>query len=927
MFKKYAILFALLFTTYVAFAQTVTVSGKIKDTATKVSVKNAVVSLLSPKDSILKAFTRVKEDGSYIINNVKPGNYIISVTHPTFGEYVDDITLKSSNENINPIALTTKSKLLAEVIVKTGSPIRIKGDTTIYTADSFKVSANANVEELLKKMPGIQVDKDGKIKAMGQTVEKVLVDGEEFFGDDPGMAVKNLRADAVKEVQVFDKKSDQAEFTGIDDGKSKKTINLKLKENKKKGYFGKIDLAGGLLKGKDARFNDNILLSSFKGKRKLSAFLLNGNTGQDGLNWQDEQKYGGNDNENGMFDEDGGINFSFGAQSTQDEEPNIEAQNGFITNVNAGVQYSNKWNDKTNLNFSPKYNSQRYNNTKTTYTQNQIRNTALNTNSNDDIFINRHNIKLKATYEIKIDSANTLKIIAKSNFYNTESLEKSNAVTRGYNDAFVNSSDRLFTTNSDKQAYGLNISLKHKFKTARRTFSLTGDWNQLNNNGTNILKSRNVVIDPLVGLPFNIDVNQLKDYDKVTNNVSTKVVYTEPLTKKLALELAYQLSLNNGTNDQTTLKYDSTTEKYNSKLDTLSNNFRQNIVQNIPSFKINYSYKKIKANFGTGVSLINFNLKDLSSNITANRSYTNFNPMANLTYTRKANNTFSIKYNGNTKQPTIDQLQPLRNNNDLFNQYIGNPDLKPSFTNTFSINNFGYNFAKDLWQYQTIMLSVENNSIANNRVTDTANGFTKTQPINTNGNFNLNFYTGTGFKKKKIDTRFSFNFNLGFNRYVDFVNNAKNISDNTNAGLNININKSKDKKYDLSMYFGPNFNVQKTTQNNNKNKYLSTNFGINSTIYYKKVWSINVDYNLDSRQKTAQAPSLTYNIINAKLQRTFKKDEYTIYFSARDLLNQNIGLDRNFYGTTFTETRNTRLQRYFMVGFAWNFKNKAVTKK
>jgi hypothetical protein len=925
MFKKYTILFTLLFITCASFAQTVTVSGNIKDTATKVSVKNAVVSLLSPKDSILKAFTRVKEDGSYILNNVKSGNYILSVTHPTFGEYVDDIEVKNSNKNISPIALTTKSKLLAEVIVKSGSPIRIKGDTTIYTADSFKVSANANVEELLKKMPGIQVDKDGKIKAMGQTVEKVLVDGEEFFGDDPGMAVKNLRADAVKEVQVFDKKSDQAEFTGIDDGKSKKTINLKLKENKKKGYFGKIDLAGGLLKSKDARFNDNILLSSFKGKRKLTGFLLNGNTGQDGLNWQDEQKYGGSDNEMNMFDEDGGINFSFGAQSTQDEEPNIEAQNGFLTNVNAGVQYSNKWNDKTNLNFSPKYNSQRYNNTKTTYTQNQIKDTSLNTNSNDNIFINRYNVKLKAIYEIKLDSANTIKLIAKSNFYHTESTDESNGITTGFKSIFVNSFDKTITTNSDKQAYGLNVSLKHKFKKARRTFSLTGDWNQLNNNGKNILISKNIVLDTL-GFPVYVNVNQQKDYDKVTNNISTKVVYTEPLTKKLALELGYQISLNNGTNDQTTLKYDSATAKYNSKLDTLSNNFRQNIVQNIPSFKINYSYKKIKANIGAGVSFINFNLTDLSSNLPANRSYTNFNPMANLTYTRKANNTFSVKYSGNTKQPTIDQLQPLRNNNDLFNQYIGNPNLKPSFTNTFSINNFGYNFAKDLWQYQTIMLSVENNSIANNKVTN-SRGFTKTQPINTNGNVNLNFYTGTGFKKKKIDTRFSFNFNLGFNRYVDFVNNEKNISDNINTGLNINVNKSKDKKYDFSLYFGPNYNLQKTTQNSTKNKYLSTNFGINSTIYYKKVWSINVDYNLDSRQKTAQAPSLTYNIINAKLQRTFKKDEYTIYFSARDLLNQNIGLDRNFYGNTFTEIRNTRLQRYFMLGFAWNFKNKATTKK
>src|SRR6185437_12907624 len=164
-----------------------------------------------------------------------------------------------------------------------------------------------NVGELLKKLPGIQVDKDGTIKAMGETVEKVLVDGEEFFGDDPGMAVKNLRADAVKEVQVFDKKSDHAQFTGIDDGKTQKTINLKLKENAKHGYFGKADIAGGTKQNNENRYNGNLLFSSFKGKRKFSAFLLNGNTGQDGLSWQDEQKYGGNDDFNLNLDDDGNV--------------------------------------------------------------------------------------------------------------------------------------------------------------------------------------------------------------------------------------------------------------------------------------------------------------------------------------------------------------------------------------------------------------------------------------------------------------------------------------------------------------------------------------------------------------------------------------------------------------------------------------------
>ena len=221
-----------------AFSQNNTVTGTVSDITEKKPVKNAVVVLLTVKDSILYRFTRSAADGSFTLKNVKPGNYILMTTHPYFGDLLDNIEVKETGLQLGTVALTSKSKLLQEVIVKSGSPIKIRGDTTVYTADSFKVSANANVEELLKKLPGIQVDKNGEIKAMGEKVEKVLVDGEEFFGDDPGMAVKNLRADAVKEVQVFDKKSEQAEFTGIDDGKTQKTINLKLKEDKKKGYFG-----------------------------------------------------------------------------------------------------------------------------------------------------------------------------------------------------------------------------------------------------------------------------------------------------------------------------------------------------------------------------------------------------------------------------------------------------------------------------------------------------------------------------------------------------------------------------------------------------------------------------------------------------------------------------------------------------------------
>jgi hypothetical protein len=414
--KRFFTLATGIFFSFSSFSQMVKVTGEVKDANEDKPVYNAVVSLLTPKDSILYSFTRTDTSGKYFLKNIAPGKYILMTSQPHYADILSDVVIEKDTK-FPLTALISKAKLLQEVIIKTGSPMRIKGDTTVYTADSFKVSANANVEELLKKLPGIQVDKDGNIKAMGETVEKVLVDGEEFFGDDPGMAVKNLRADAVKEVQVFDKKSDESEFSGIDDGKTQKTINLKLKDNKKTGYFGKVDVAGGPQKDIDDRYNSNLLFGSFKGKRKFSAFLLNGNTGQDGLSWQDEQKYGGNDNISMDINDNGDVSFSWVGNS--DNEPNIDPENGYTTNVNAGMQYSNKWEDKYNLNFSPKFNSQDYSNRKITFTQTQVGDSVLNDNSNVLTHVDRQNFKIKGILDMKLDSSNSLKITANTNFYHT----------------------------------------------------------------------------------------------------------------------------------------------------------------------------------------------------------------------------------------------------------------------------------------------------------------------------------------------------------------------------------------------------------------------------------------------------------------------------------------------------------------------------
>ncbi len=919
--KLFLFSLCLLLISFSVSAQNIT--GSIADTTNKKQVSNVVIALLKPVDSTLQKFVRSDKDGKFELKNIAPGKYILLITHPSYADLLDDVTVTSSGLQLENLPLIPKTKLLQELILKSTSPMRIKGDTTIYTADSFKVSANANVEELLKKLPGIQVDKDGKIKAMGETVEKVLVDGEEFFGDDPGMAVKNLRADAVKEVQVYDKKSDQAEFTGIDDGKTKKTINLKLKDDRKKGYFGKVDLSGGLKKDIGDRYNNNILLSSFKGKRKLAGYFLNGNTGQDGLNWQDNDKYGGNDDNFSISaDEEGNLNFNW--QGSGDDEPYVDTQNGLFKNNNIGVQYSNKWNDKQSLSLSPKYNLQDYNNRINNFTQTQVADSFFNNNSTEDIHVNKQTFKLNGVYDIKIDSLNTLKFTGKATVYNTKSQSYRSSENTGQSGELNNTSSRQLNTDADKQMYNGNVIFKHKFKKLRRTFSLNLDWNSQNTDGNTLLISDNEIYTN-GNISASQQYNQQKNYNKNTKRLIGSIVYTEPLSKAYSVEVNFQQSINNGNNYQTTYSFSPGSGKYDEVVDSLTNLFDQKITVSKPGFKLNYNSKKIKYNVGAGVGFTRFDLTDKTLKADYLRTYTNFFPSANFTYTYKSNHSLRFSYDGNTTQPRIDQLQLLRNNNDFFNQYLGNPLLKQSFSNNFNVQHQSYNFIKDMWMYQSLRFSQISNAITDSRTINASTGKTISQPVNTDGNYNFNFYGGVGFKLKKLDVRVGFNPNASYSHSTEIINGLNNTSKNLNAGVSVYLQKSKDKKYDISLSNNLGYNSNVTQQYNTIIKYVTNELQLDATVYYKKVWSLKSDIDFFARQKTPQFQNnLTNQLWNAKVQRTFKSDEFTVYFSIRDILNQNTNIQRNFYSNTLSETRNERLKQYWLLGFAWNFKNKTA---
>ncbi|MBG6063382.1 hypothetical protein IWX83_003192 [Flavobacterium sp. CG_9.1] len=916
----------LLIFSFSAFSQKNKLSGILTVGSEKTPIYNSVVALLTPVDSVLYQFTRSDKAGKFNFINVKPRNYILMTSHSQYADYLDEITVTSADKDLGAIALMSKMELLREVIIKTGS-IKIKGDTTSYRASDFKVDANANVEELLKKLPGIQVDKNGTIKAIGETVERVLVDGEEFFGDDPGMAVKNLRADAIKEVQVFDKKSDQAEFTGIDDGDSKKTINLRLKEDKKKGYFGKIDGANQPFTGSDSRYNSNIMVSSFKGKRKLSAFLLNGNTGQDGLSWQDSDKFGGGEGNVSMsMDDDGNVNYEW-TGGDNDGEPYVDTQNGFIKNTNAGLQYNNKWNYKHFLNLSPKYNSQSYQNNSTRNTQTQVGATQLNENRATASHVDRDNFKLNAVYDVKIDSVNTLKFTAKTNFYNTESDEFTTGNTTGSDGLLRNRQERLFTTKSNKESVSASALFKHKFVKPRRTLSANTSWSTLNSNANNFLKSANESYEG-GDFAFSNAVDQNKIGDKSNQNLALNVAYTEPIGKKFALQLSYQITHNTGNSNFVTYDFSDLTGKYDVVVDSLSNQFKQSITTNKPVLKLSYNAKKINYSFGSGFGFTSFDLQDQTLNREYKRSFTNFFPSANFSYKYKSNSNLRVNYQGATRQPTIDQLQPLRNNQDFFNQVLGNPDLKQSFTNSINVSNNSYSILTETNFYQSLSFRTTSNLISFNRDIDPESAKTISTPINTNGNFSANLYMGYGFKVKKMNMYVNLSPSINYNKSVNSINRQINNSNILSSNFSVSLNKSKEKKYDINLSNTFSNSRNSTSQNNEVKSFNTNNLGLDVAVYFREKWKLSTDYNLYSRQKTVDFQNnLTNQLWNARFQRTFKNDEFTAYVMVRDILNQNIGISRFVYDNTIGEEQNDRLRRYAMIGFTWNFKNKSGIEK
>ncbi len=917
--RKPVLLFCLLLSALLIDAQQHFIKGSIIDSSESRNLELAVVSLLKKSDTTLINFTRSDKDGKFIFPKTDTGSYLLLISYPKFADFMESITVKGDFQ-LGEINMTLKSKLLEEVVIRTNASIRIKGDTTEFVADSFKVRDGATVEELLKKLPGLTVNAKGEIVAQGKKVDKVLVDGEEFFGDDPTMATQNIAAKAVDRVQVFDTKTEEQKITGMTTGNEGKTVNIKLKEDAKKGAFGKIN--GGTDFHK--YFDSKILYNYFKGKKKVSVYGTRSNINTGSLNWGDRQKLGfENDFE---YDELSGYYFSFGGG----DDFNDWNLRGLPDAYTAGGLFSNKWNeDKNNINLSYRFNRLGTKNSGTTFTQNILPTglTYSNNYSTKRGLNQQHAVNGK--YEWKIDSLASIKFVTA--FTRKTGISSGTNISEflnGNRDT-VNRSFRDYTNNTIRNQTDNQLVYMQLFKKKNRLWQTTFRYGltEDENNGLN-----NTVIRYFNNGTFNYadTIDQQKIFDGRSTTMGVKTLFTEPLSTTWTLIIDYAYNKNHSTSLRNTFEKDFN-GKYEVEVPEFSNNFTLDAFSHSGNALFRYAGKKIKLGFGSGISTVKLNLDNLDISTTSLFNFLNYTPQAQLNFSPKPQTNYSISYRGTTRQPTINQLQPLRDNTDPLNVFIGNPDLKVGFNHGFSINFNQYKVLKQSGFWFNGGYNILKNAISQYNNTEPSTGKRTYYPVNVNGNNNwylyANYNKGGGmFSSSNGSSKGKFNYGFGMNanggKYVNFVDNVKAITNSFSSNLNISLGYDKDEKFSINFEPFVGYNVSNSSLNSSiDNNYFTygVRTGGNITLPWKMEFY--TDINADLRERiNAFATNTNLVVWNAWLsKKILKKDAGKLIFSVNDLLDENKGFIRTINSTFISDDRYQKISRYFLLKFEWSF--------
>ncbi len=654
----------------ISLAQERIVTGIVQDAENSGALPGATVQLLSLQDSTRMFAAITNTNGRFILKEVKGRGFTLVIRSIGYNTYRQQVRLEDNNTNLGTFKLQASNEVLKEVEV-TGVMERatMKGDTTQFNADAFKTNPDATAEDLIKKMPGVEVD-GGTIKAQGEDVKMVMVDGKPFFGNDPNAALKNLPAQAVDKVEVFDRRSDQAQFTGFDDGEEEKTINIITRPEFRNGNFGRV--YGGY--GTDDRYQAGGNLNNFKNDRRISIVGMSNNINQQNFGNEDLLGVVGNSANSGS-----GRRWRRGP--SVESNPNdfmVGSQGGINTTHSFGINFSDDWGEKFKLNTSYFFN-RTDNRTEQYVSQNTFvgedANQLYRSQAIGDALNSNHRFNLRMEY--KISEADKIIFTPNASFQTNSGTSKNDAFTEDGTGILLNSTTNIYSTNLEGYNLGGNLLWMHNFNKKGRTVSINVRGNATDNYGTTILRAENIFYttpietDSLAqeGLP-NEDGKRL----------STRVRYTEPLGERSQLQISYDYDLKLDNSNRETYNFDPDSGERLSLDTAVSNVFTSLYQEN--EFGLTYRFNTRKLNMGVGAE---YQYATLSSDLQfprtdeIYRTFNNVQPFSFLRYRISKQKNLRMYLRASTEEPDVTQLQDVVNNTNPLQLRIGNPTLKQAY--------------------------------------------------------------------------------------------------------------------------------------------------------------------------------------------------------------------------------------------------------
>jgi hypothetical protein len=897
-----------------------TIRGTVTDSISKRGLAYTTISIVNAKDSTLVSFTRADSTGKFKLNALDKGRYLLSASYVGFVPVWKTIeVLEGQDLNIGNLQMTDVLHSGDVTVTAKRAPVTINNDTVEFNTENFKTQPNAVVEDLLKKLPGVTVDNDGTVRVNGQRVNRVLVNGREFFTGDPKLATKNLDADAVDKVQVFDKKSDRAEFTGVDDGNSEKAINLKLKKDRNNALFGRV-AAGG---GSDNRYEGQTNINKFNGDQQMSMLGMANNTNKQGFSIADVLNFSG-EMSRGMRN-GGGITIRTGGGDDNGLPVTGLGQNqqGVATTIAGGLNFNDTWNNKrTDFNSSAMGSDINLKTNRSTSRQNLLPGNNFNYFSNSASARDNKQQRFNMSYDSKLDSFTSVKFTPQLTLQQSDARTTSDYVSQTLAGVKLNEGMTDSRTHSEAVNLGGNALFRHRFAKKGRTISSTISllYNDSKQNGD--LYTRNTFY--ALGIPLKDSItNQKNTREAITRSLGGNVVYTEPIGKRSLLEFSGFYNSSVGNAKRRTYDYSSGSGKYDAYNTILSNEFKSEY--NYAGGSLNFRSNLPKFNYTVGSSLqaATLNSTNNSNGNVIKQTFTDVLPNASFQYRMNQTRSVTINYSTSTTQPSTSQLQPVSDVSDPLNTYTGNPTLKRSYAQSVNLNYFSTNIYTQRNFFAFVAFNKTDNAIVNSDVVNT-NGSRTSMPVNANGNYVVFGNVNAGFPIKKLKSRVDLGMGTNMIHNVSFVNGNRNEIDNISFSPNLSYSYALDNVMDITATGRLNFSKAKySLQPILNSNYLQQVYGLDMTNYlpWGLVLNNNVNYTANSGRADGYNTKVTF--WNASLAKGFMKNKRAEFkLTAFDLLNQNVGVSRNANQNYIEDARFNVLQRYFLATFTFRL-NKA----